>query len=456
MTRTVPLRLLVVMVAMVAMLTAAMVVAQEDNPPASPPAGPGEDTVRDIVDADGNIINPDAQLAAIAEEQPGGFGGYYFDETDRSIAYVYMRDITQTAAATAAFGAAYDGSRTITQIIPVQGEYAFNDLFEWFDALDTALVDGGVYPTSGAVMELTNRIVFGVRSEADLTSAQQVLRDSEVPEGAVVFNVEVNELLDKGALDEEWRPLVGGIQHQQELYGNKCTIGFGTERDDEEGLVLASHCTSEEKHIGGVDDAVIHQPVNPFLGSNVVATETIDPRLGPMDHPQCDEDYYCRYSDAAFAELDEEEELDLGKVAKPTAIGETDVDPEGTTFSITSENAGIGVGDTVYFVGRTTGWNEARVTDTCSFSEVKAPVGGGVGVRIICVGRAVPLAGSVNADEGDSGSPVMEPGSGDDVSLVGTVFSHSSSGSYFHFSKIGLVYWEIDSAATWDSCTSGC
>lgn len=66
-----------------------------------------------------------------------------------------------------------------------------------------------------------------------------------------------------------------------------------------------------------------------------MATETIDPRLSYMDHPQCEENYFCRYSDAAFAELDEDEDLDLGKIAQPTDVEETEVDPEETTFSIT-------------------------------------------------------------------------------------------------------------------------
>lgn len=233
------LRLLSIILVLIAILATTAVLAQDGSPPADPPDGSREDTVRDILDDDGNPVNPDARLAAIAEEQAGGFGGFYFDDSDEFVAYVYMKDITQTDAAATAFNAAYGGSRAITQIIPVLGQYAFNDLFRWFEVLDHALVEGGVYPTSGAVMELENRIVFGIRNSADLASAQELLQESGVPEGAVVFNVETNEPLDKGALDEEWRPLVGGIQHQQQEYRVKCTIGFGTERDGEEGLVLA-------------------------------------------------------------------------------------------------------------------------------------------------------------------------------------------------------------------------
>lgn len=66
-----------------------------------------------------------------------------------------------------------------------------------------------------------------------------------IPERAVDFVVQgYSTLLGDGeGLEDEWRPLVGGIQHQQEAYGIKCTVGFGTERDSVEGIVLASHCT---------------------------------------------------------------------------------------------------------------------------------------------------------------------------------------------------------------------
>jgi hypothetical protein len=178
-------------------------------------------------------------------------------------------------------------------------------------------------------------------------------------------------LADKDNVDAKWRPLVGGIQHQQEAYGIKCTISFGAERGNVEGLVLASHCTNERKVPGGVYGAVIHQPVNPLIGSKTVATETIDPSLSEMDHDQCALGYRCRYSDAAFAELDDDKNLDLGKIAKPRAVDDREVNPAGTTFSITSDSGTFRVGDDVYFVGRTSGWQEARVTETCTYATTK-------------------------------------------------------------------------------------
>ena len=266
---SVKLRLISVLLVLMAIMAVAVAMAQGTDPPAGNPADPGEDVVRDVLDANGNPVNSDERLAKIASNQAGGFGGFYFHETDESIAYVFMKDVTEASAAETAFNAAYNGGRADTQVIPVHGDYAFNDLYKWFGILDTALVEAEIHPTTGAVMELKNRIVFGLQSVDQIAAAQQVVLDNAIPEGAVVFEERPIVLLSKDALDEEWRPLVGGIQHQQEWRGIKCTIGFGTELDDEEGLVLASHCTNEEKNVGGVDDAVIHQPVNPFVGSNV-------------------------------------------------------------------------------------------------------------------------------------------------------------------------------------------
>ena len=54
-------------------------------------------------------------------------------------------------AARDAFQAAYKGNRTVTQITPIKGEYAFDDLLTWFRTLDRAMLADGIYPSAGAV-----------------------------------------------------------------------------------------------------------------------------------------------------------------------------------------------------------------------------------------------------------------------------------------------------------------
>ena len=105
-------------------------------------------------------------------------------------------------------------------------------------------------------------------------------------------------------------------------------------------MVLASHCTNNDSEAGQQDDSEFHQPTNPFFGSNKVAEEQIDPPLTSLNG--CLDFYICRYPDAAFALLDSEADIDLGEIAKPEDINETDVDPAGTTFRVTSTTAAHG------------------------------------------------------------------------------------------------------------------
>ena len=154
-----------------------------------------EQAVRDLFDDRGRMVTPDQRLARIAAEHKGGFGGYYFDETDRSTAYVYMLDPSQTEAAKAAFRAAYRGDRQVDRIVPVQGDYAFNDLLEWFHVLDTAMVENGIHPTTGGVREISNRIRFGLEDIGQATDARRIMGDLDIPQGAVVFEKEKFKLL---------------------------------------------------------------------------------------------------------------------------------------------------------------------------------------------------------------------------------------------------------------------
>ena len=225
-------------------LTFSAVMAQGTDPPVNVDEIQ-EDVVRDLFNDDGTVVNPDEKAAGIAEDKEGGFGGYYFDEADKGHVYVYMMDVSKTEDASAAFQEAYTGSRTITQITPVQGDYAFNDLYRWFRELDTEFVENGVHPTSGSVREIDNRIRFGIQDSDQMAAAQRLLNASDVPAGAVVLVEEtVNLLADKDSVRAKWRPLVGGIRHQQDHVGISCTIGFVTERSNVDGIVLASHCTN--------------------------------------------------------------------------------------------------------------------------------------------------------------------------------------------------------------------
>ena len=187
------------------------------------------------------MFDTDQRLAGIAREYEGGFRGYYFHDTDKSTVYVYMLDPTQVEAAEGAFRAAYGGKRQVTRVIPVQGDYAFDNLLEWFYALDGALVRQDIHPATSAVLEIANRIQFGLRDMKQAKDARRIMDDLGIPEGAVIFHEAQNQLLsDEDSVNAKWRTLVSGIQHKIKYGPAYWTIGLVTERNTVNGMVVAS------------------------------------------------------------------------------------------------------------------------------------------------------------------------------------------------------------------------
>ena len=146
-----------------------------------------EEAVRSLFDSSGRMIDPNKQIAEIARDHEGGFGGFYFHETDKGIVYVYMLDVTKTAAAEAAFRAAYKGDREIAQIIPVQGDYSLDQLVEWYYTLTRAFSASDIDWRIGAVHERDNRIYLGLRHEDQISDARRVMERLGIPEGAVIL-----------------------------------------------------------------------------------------------------------------------------------------------------------------------------------------------------------------------------------------------------------------------------
>ena len=235
------------------------VLAQEATgpPESADPTKVKEDTVRAILDSDGKVIDPNKTMAKAARTNEGGFGGWYFSD-DKNTVYVYMTDTTKTEAAETAFNTAYTGQHSPANIVTVPGNHSLDDLSTWLNQMIKALLDAEILLRSTQVDQGQNLIKIGLDESASLEDAQSIRNKLNIPPTAVQFALTSNgDLLAGDDLQDKWRPLVGGIQHQQIRNGLRCTISFGTERDDEEGIVLASHCTNESRRLWGNDSAVI-------------------------------------------------------------------------------------------------------------------------------------------------------------------------------------------------------
>ena len=291
-------------VAVILLLSVVGVVLAQEN--AGPPESADltkvkEDAVRAILDNDGSVIDPNKTMAKAARTNEGGFGGWYFSD-DKNTVYVYMTDTTKTEAAETAFNTAYTSQHSPANIVTVPGNHSLDDLSTWLNQMIKALLDAEILLRSTQIDQGQNLIKIDLDESASLEDAQSIRNKLNIPPTAVQFALTSNgDFLAGDDLQDKWRPLVGGIQHQQIRNGLRCTISFGTERDDEEGIVLASHCTNEARRLWGLDNAVIHQPVNPFGPlTNTVAEETIDPLGRSSGSILCtDYDYICRNSDAA-------------------------------------------------------------------------------------------------------------------------------------------------------------
>ena len=191
-----------------------------------------EEAIRNLYDSSGKRIDPNMRAAKIARDHEGGFGGYYLDKTDKSIVYVYMLDVTKTAAAEAAFRAAYYGDREISQIIPVQGDYSLDQLVEWYSILIPAFVASEIRLGIWHVYELENRIYIGLRDKDQIDDALLIMEGLGIPAGAAILVEDYIKKANKDSVTAKWRPLVGGIQHEEAFWGEPTrTIGFVTERE---------------------------------------------------------------------------------------------------------------------------------------------------------------------------------------------------------------------------------
>jgi hypothetical protein len=305
-----------------------------------------------------------------------------------------------------------------------------DQLTGWFAraSVDVMALPGTVFADHD---EAGGRLVFGVENAAAIKGVQTALARLGIPAAVTTVRV-VPPIYQVASLQDKFRPTQGGIQIH---FGNYlCTMGYNADDGTERSFITNSHCTGRQ---GGVEGTQYYQPLS-SVDATVIATEVEDPGYS-RGGPGCPKGKKCRRSDASRARYSASVASTRGAIAKTSGPNNGSVTVTGA-FTVTSQDnstTSFPVGTTVNKVGRTTGWTQGRVTQSCATVNVS-----GTNITQICQ-TLVSNGGTVLVGGGDSGSGVFRITSGDNVQLVGSLWGGSSDGSLFVFSPLSNIRQEL-------------
>lgn len=379
-----------------------------------------------------NASSLDNVFVEMAHEAPG-FAGMYFDDGDlivRTTGASSSEALLQTVQ-NADGGRLYrrpmgqgEGEPTIRL---ESAEWNFAQLFEWKQLVQQELWDKEMVQLD--VSEVTNRVTVGVTTAGAKEEVAAMVQSSAIPSGAVEVQV-VEPFRTTATLQDDLRPVRAGLQVSRSTK-SICTLGFNVESEFEGGgFVMNSHCTDYWGN--GGDNTYMYQAT--VSSSNFVGVEVADPDLyGPGGI--CPPSTYCRYSDAAFIGYLSSVNFSKGLIARTTGVDNGSI-TIGSTPNFLIGNAGgssLMVGDTIYKIGRTSGWTSGVVTNTCQDTAQA-----GTNIYLLC-----QHLGSITNQAGDSGSPVFTwDGSGNYVDLHGITWG--SDGTTTAFSQWLYIDLEIN------------
>lgn len=352
-------------------------------------------------------------LGTLARTVPG-FGGLFLDN---GVPTVYLTDISKRRAAERALGPG--------EIRVLQGRYAYGDLDRWFQAVSYEAFDqGGVVFVD--LDESANRVLVGVERGASHASIRSLAARLGVPAEAIVTR-DVDPIHYAATLQDQVRPVVAGLQIH---FGNfLCSIGFNAVSGGQNSFVTASHCTNKQ---GGTEGTQYFQSLSSQANS-FIGTEVDDPAYF-RNRNGCPKGRRCRFSDASRAAY-------AGGVSFNFGIAQTSGPNNGSltitgTIPVTGEGNAI-VGATVNKIGRTTGWTQGVVTNTCVNTGVS-------GTNIVQLCQTFVNAG---VGGGDSGSDVFGL-SGGNATLLGILWGGNGAGTQFVYSPISNVEQELGPLTT--------
>ena len=293
-----------------------------------------------------------------------------------------------------------------------------------------------LFETPGVVFtdgdETRDRLVVGVLNRGVAGQVRGRLRALGVDADAVDI-VETEPIVALATLRERSEDIVGGLQIRFSQY--LCSLGFPAFRNGQRGFVTASHCSDNQ---GAVDGTTYYQPQDQIEG-DVIGTEIADPPY-VRNSNGCPKGRKCRLSDANFSLSTGQRAVTIGAIARPTGLNSLQIDPANSTFTITGEGT-AGVGATANKVGRTTGWTQGRVSNTCVNTGVS-------GSTIVLLCQTFVTASGVIVQGGDSGSPVFATTGGSNVTLLGGLWGGNQSGTQFVYSPIANIEAELGALGT--------
>jgi hypothetical protein len=130
----------------------------------------------------------------------------------------------------------------------------------------------------------------------------------------------------------------------------------------------------------------------------------------------------------------------LGRIAQTSAPNTGSLDIVGAFTVIDDGTASVGL--VANKVGRTTGWTQGMVSNTCVNTGVA-----GSNVLLLCQTFVEnPVAEISNS--GDSGAPVFAVHSGNNVVLLGNLWGSNASNTLFVYSPIANIVSELGALTT--------
>ncbi len=277
--------------------------------------------------------------------------------------------------------------------------------------------------------DATGQLVFGIEHRDVGAAVRGIMARHGF--AASAYRIEITEPIHfmETTLRTAHRPTRGGIQIHWSQY--VCTLGFNVDHSGGRSFVTNSHCTNNQ---GTTGNTAYYQPTS-SAQPTPIADEAHDPSY--FTGGACPSNRQCRYSDAARALYRSGTGSNQGEIARTTGVNNGSLDVVGV-FTITEQNnTSTTFSGTIHKVGRTTGWSSGNVTSTCANVNVS-----GTNITLLCQ-TLVQRNGRSIVGGGDSGSPVFQTLSGNNVRLVGILWGGNSQGSLFVFSPLKNIQDEL-------------